>query len=221
MANSVQNLGTNKAGTCPHGAAFGACPICSGMGGGSTRMGERPQKAGEWSYHHCVMIGNLMKARDARIEAHEQNLQKHAEMIKAFEQSLINTANKFADFAAKVQNNIIMKPVALVINKLIVPALRAFANIPNIITTVKEKFIDIQDKLNAIFGEAKAFVQKKISELVSVVKSKFTDLFKIFKRNNTKDDETKIDEDKKIFRLKTFLQKILRKDKKGKNDSEN
>ena len=221
MANSVQGITTNKSGTCPHGAAPGACPICSNMGGGSSRMGERPQKAGEWSYHHCAMIGNLMKAREARIEAHEQNLQRHAELLKAFEQNIMNIANKIAEFGTKIQNNILLKPVALVVNKIILPAIRAVANIPNIITTIKEKFIDIQDKLNAVFGEAKAFIQKKISELIGSIKSKFENLFKIFKRNNTKDDETKIDEDKKIFRLKTFLQKILRKNKEKEDDTKN
>ena len=50
------------------------------------------------------------------------------------------------------------------------------------------------------------------------VKTKFEGLFKVFKRNNTKDDETKIDEDKKIFNLKKFIQKIWKKEK---DDREN
>ena len=41
---------------------------------------------------------------------------------------------------------------------------------------------------------------------------------KIFKRNNTRDDDTKIDEDKKIFNLKTILHKIMRKKQ---DDTEN
>ena len=220
MANSVQGVNVNKAGTCPHGASPSACPICSGMGGGGMRAGERPQKAGEMSYHECAMIGAMMRAREAAQKEHEQTLLHRAEALKNFEQSLINTAQKIAEFGSKLNNFILTKPIALVVNNIAVPLLKAIANLPNFISNIgekfallKEKFIDIQDKLNAIFGEAKAFVEKKVSELVSSIKSKLEGLFKIFKRNNTKDDETKIDEDKKIFRLKTFIQKIIRKNK--------
>ena len=83
---------------------------------------------------------------------------------------------------------------------------------------LKQKIVDIQDKLNAIFGEAKAFVEKKVSEFVSVIKSKFEGLFKIFKKENAKDEDTKIDEDKKIFNLKTLIHKLR---KKKKDDTEN
>ena len=221
MSNAVQSVNVNKAGTCPHGVAPGACPICSGMGGGGGRVGERPQKAGEMSYHECAMIGAMMRAREAAQKEHEQTLLHRAEALKNFEQSLINFAQKMADLGVKLNNFILTKPIALIVNNITVPILRVIANLPNIIQSIgekfvqiKEKLIDIQDKLNAIFGEAKAFVEKKISELVSNIKSKLETLFKIFKRNNTKDDETKIDEDKKVFRLKTWVQKILKRQKK-------
>lgn len=224
MANAIQSSNINKAGTCPHGVAPGACPICSGMGGGG-RVGERPQKAGEMSYHECAMIGAMMRAREAAQKEHEQTLLHRAEALKAFEQNLINTAQKMADLGAKFRNNILLKPVTVIINNIVVPILKAIANLPNFIASIntkfaqiKEKLIDIQDKLNAIFGEAKAFVEKKVSELISTIKSKLKSLFKIFKRNNTKDDETKIDEDKKVFRLKTWINKILRKEKDDTKD---
>ncbi len=225
MANAVQGTNINKAGTCPHGVAPGACPICSGMGGGGgLRPGERPQKAGEMSYHECAMIGAMMRAREAQQKLHEQTLLQRAEALRAFEQKLISMAQKMADFSTGIQKILPLKPVAILINNIAVPVIKTIANLPNIISNmsekisqIKEKFIDIMDKLTAIFGEAKAFIEKKVSELISVVKSKFESLFKIFKRNNTKDDETKIDEDKKLFRLKTFINKILGK----KDDTEN
>ena len=225
MTNAVQGANINKAGTCPHGVSPGACPICSNMGGGGLRAGERPQKAGEMSYHECAMIGAMMRAREAAQKAHEQTLLHRAEALRTFEQNLINMAQKMAEFSANIQKFLPLKPVAFVLNNIAVPILRSIANLPNLISAIgekiaqfKEKIIDIQDKLNAIFGEAKTFVEKKVSELVSSIKSKFDGLFKVFKRNKSKDDETKIDEDKKIFRLKTFLQKILGKKQ---NDSEN
>ena len=177
------------------------------------------------SYHECAMIGAMMRAREAQQKLHEQTLAHRAEALRAFEQNMINMAQKMADFAAKLNNSVITKPLALIVNKIAVPIMKAISNLPNIalkiadkIAQIKEKFIDIQDKLNAVFGEAKAFIEKKVSELISNIKSKLKGLFKIFKRNNTKDDETKIDEDKKVFRLKTWIQKILNRDK-NKDDS--
>ena len=170
------------------------------------------------SYHECAMIGAMMRAREAAQKEHEQSIAHRLEALKTFQQNII----QFAEKLAILQKNMpfILKPIAVVINVIFLPIVGLVKNIPNIINNIqeklallKEKFIDIQDKLNAIFGEAKAFFDKKVSELVSGIKSKLELLFKVFRRNNTKDDETKIDEDKKIFRLKTFIQKILRKKK--------
>lgn len=204
-----------NAGLCPHGLPPSACPICSGMGGGgSTRVGERAQKSGEMSYHQCAMIGAMMKARAQRLEAHENNLKAHAEAVLKFQQGLEKLAEKLMAFTNQVSNVFIFKPVLPIIRNIVVPIINTIKNIPNIANQIKQKFIDIQDKLNAIFGEAKAFVEKKISEFVSVVKSKFEGLFKIFKKENAKDDDTKIDDDKKIFNLKTIIHKILKRKKK-------
>ena len=219
MSNSVQNVNTIKPGTCPHGCAPGACPICSNMGGGSLRAGERVQKPGEMSYHECAMIGAMMKARAAQQRTHEHNLQSRAEALKEFEQKLVQISNNLSQFISKISQNFALKPVALVLNITIRPVLFIAKNIIGTINSIISKLsqlkIDIQDKLNAIFGETKAFIEKKVSELVSSIKSKFEGLFKIFRRNKTRDDDTKIDEDKKIFRLKTFINRILRKNKDG------
>ena len=231
MAGISAGAGKVNTGTCPHGMSPSACPICSGMGGGGgSRMGERPQKAGEWSYHQCAMIGAMMKAREQRIETHEKNLLNHAQQLLAFQQNLDKMAQKMLEFANKISSSFIFKPVAYTINtivggiKFISRSLNAILNfVSNIgekLSQIKQKLVDIQDKLNAIFGEAKAFVEKKVSELVNNIKSKFEGLFKIFKRNNTKDDDTKIDEDKKIFNLKTILHKIIRRKKKDDTESQ-
>ena len=223
MSTNVQSISSIKSGTCPHGMAPGTCPICSGMGGGgSSRVGERPQKAGEMSYHQCAMIGAMMRAREQRIENHEKNLLQHAENILKFQQNMESLAQKMLAFSNRISNTFILKPFAYTITNIVVGATKSIAAILNIISTItdklaqiKQKLVDIQDKLNAIFGEAKAFVEKKVSELISSIKSKLEGLFKIFKRNNTRDDDTKIDEDKKIFNLKTILHKIMRKKQDG------
>ena len=233
MSTNIQSVSGIKSGTCPHGMAPGACPICSGMGGGgSMRVGERPQKAGEMSYHECAMIGAMMRARAQRLEAHEKNLKLHALNVIQFQQNLDKMIQKMNAFVNQISNSFILKPVAYTIN-IIVAGLnilnKGITTIKNVILSVsdklsqfKQKFVDIQDKLNAIFGEAKLFLEKKISELVSTVKSKFDGIFKVFNKENTQDEDTKTDEDKKIFNLKTILHKIKRKikdDTKGKSGS--
>lgn len=230
LTNAIQQVNNTSAGLCPHGLPPAACPICSKMmGGGGGRAGERPQKAGEMSYHQCAMIGAMMRAREARLEAHEKNLQTRAEQLIQFQQNLEKMSQKLLAFVNQISNSFIFKPVAYTISNIVVnganaivkgitAVLNVISNITEKLSQFKQKIVDIQDKLNAIFGEAKAFVEKKISELVSVVKTKFGELFKIFKKENARDDDTKVDEDKKIFNLKTILHKIMRKKK---NDSEN
>ncbi len=220
MSNPVQNVNKVNSGTCPHGLAPGACPVCSKMGGGGGRVGERPQKPGEMSYHQCAMIGAMMRAREQRLEAHEQNLEKHMEALKNFENTMAKLAANMQEFAQRISNNILLKPAAFVIKNIALPVVNFVRNLPlaaanfaEKFVALKEKLVDITDKLNAIFGEAKAFVEKKVSELVSALKSKFEGLFKVFKRNNTDDEDTKIDDDKRIFNLKTILHKLRRKKK--------
>ncbi len=219
MSNSIQNVNKVNAGTCPHGCAPSACPICSGMGGGGgLRAGERIKKPGELSYHECAMIGAMMKARAEADKQHENNIAKHALNVKEFEVQLQNMSARLAEIVSQMSSNPILKPVTAFIQGIIIPALNIVKTVTQSIQNISNKIsqlkIDIQDKLNAIFGELKAFINKKVSEFVSVIKNKL--IFKIFKRNNTKDDETKIDEDKKLFRLKTFISKLL----KRKDDTE-
>ena len=168
-------------------------------------------------YAWCSYEGKSIKNKKS-----QQNLLNHAEAIKNFEQKIENFAQKIAEFSAQISKNLLLKPLAFVLKNIAVPLLNGIKNIPStinkILNTLSQIKTDIQDKLNAIFGEAKAFMQKKASEIVSSLKSKFEGLFKIFKRNKTKDDETKIDEDKKILRLKKFISKIW---KKKENDTKN
>ena len=231
MSTQVPNVNKVSSGLCPHGLPPSACPICSNMGGGgSTRVGERPQKAGEMSYHQCAMIGNMMRARELADKRHVQYLEQHAENLKAFEATMTKVSESMLEFAKQISSNLLLKPIAFTIQNIAVPIVNFIKSFPQItanfitnitekLNIIKEKFVDIMDKLTAVFGEAKAFIEKKISELISTIKSKFEGLFKIFKKHNAEDDDTKIDDDKKIFNLKTILHKISRK-LKHKKDKE-
>ena len=116
--------------------------------------------------------------------------------------------------------NIITKPVAFIAQYFVLPVFSFIQNIPRLVQGFQNLKFDIQDKLNAVFGEMKNFIQKKISDLVTMIKSKFEGLFKILKKHNAEDDDTKIDDDKKIFNLKNILQKLVRK-KKDDDNSQN
>lgn len=228
MSNVVQNVNKVNAGTCPHGLAPGACPVCSKMGGGGGRAGERPQKPGEMSYHQCAMIGAMMRARAHRIEQHENNLEKRFEAMKNFEVAMAKLSENLQMFAQKISTKLFLKPLSFVIINAALPVVNFIKNLPlvaanltEIYGTVKDKFFDITDKLNAIFGEAKAFIEKKVSDAMNVLKIKLERLFKIFKRSNTDDEDTNFDDDKKIFNLRTILHKIRRKKKKDECSSEN
>ena len=219
LATQVPNVNKTSAGLCPHGLPPSACPICSKMaGGGGLRAGERPQKAGEMSYHECVMIGNMMRARELAEKRHALNLERQAEALKAFENTMAKLSANLQKFVQHMGQNLITKPIAFVVQSLALPIVNFVQNIPKFIQRFQNLKFEIQDKLNAIFGEVKNFIQKKIADLVSTIKSKFEGLFKILKKHNAEDDDTKIDDDKKIFNLKNILRKIIRK-KKEKDDS--
>ena len=62
---SVQMINPNiKTGCCPHGLPLGACPICSGMGGGIKKE-VTVQKKSDELLNECVdeqiYIGNMIK----------------------------------------------------------------------------------------------------------------------------------------------------------------
>ena len=100
MSTQITNVNKVNAGLCPHGLPPGACPICSKMGGGgSLRVGERAQKAGEMSYHQCAMIGNMMRARELAEKRQAQSLEKHAEALKAFETAMQRISNNLQNFS--------------------------------------------------------------------------------------------------------------------------
>ena len=174
------------------------------------------------TYHECAMIGNMLKARALAQKRHARNQEIRIENLKSFETTLERIAFNMREFAKQMSANVFFKPIAFVVQNIALPIVNFIQKIPQIVQNFKNFKIDIQDKLNAIFGETKNFIKKKITDIVYVLKEKFETLFKIFKKNDTKDDDTKIDDDKKIFNLKTILHKITRK-KKDKNgdDSKN
>ena len=84
----------------------------------------------------------------------------------------------------------------------------------------KEKLTDISDKLNAIFGELKNATEKKISDRLKDFKKKFKSFFGITESEDVDDEEKKIEEEKRIFELKTFIHTLKEKFTNKKEEKE-
>lgn len=213
---SLNTVHTNSAkiGSCPHGLPQGACPICSGMGGTMQRKADFSAKAGEMSWNECAAIGAFLKAqKNARIQR-EQDAQNFANMQRIFQNSLLNTSQRIANFVqifSQKMPTIISKPIGFVLNNFVAKPINFIANIPNIFSNISQKIVDISDKLTAMMGELKNSVEKKISEAFSNLKKKTKSLFSIFKPFNVDNDEKQIDETKKTFKLKTFIHDLYKK----------
>lgn len=214
---AVQSNNSNKIGTCPHGLPQGACPICSGMGGGMKKA-DFSAKPGEMSWNECAAIGAFLKAQKMAKLQREQDAQNFANNVRTFQNAMMNASQKLANIGGFFSQNtpsIIAKPVNFVLNTVLGGIARGIANIPitisNIIQTVQQKLADISDKLTAIIGELKTSIAKKISETFNSLKKKVKSLFSIFKPLNSDNDDKQVDETKKAFKLKTFIHDLYKK----------
>lgn len=217
MVTGVQSNKTGS-GLCPHGLPPSACPICSGGMGGNTKKADFSAKPGEMSWNECAAIGAMMRAAKLRkqmnIKAHENRMQQ----IATFEKTMMNISQKLAQITMTITNNLpvaISKPITLFVNKLLIPMLQILKNIPTnfmkMMENFKQKFIDIQDKLNAIFGELKNAIDKKISDAFKNFKKKIRTLFHVEESAETTEDEKKVEEDKRAFEVKTFIHDLYSK----------
>ncbi|MBR1943605.1 hypothetical protein IJ843_07720 [bacterium] len=215
----VQSANTVGSGQCPHGLPHGACPICSGgMSSASQKKADFSAKPGEMSWNECAAIGAMMRAaklqKQLNAQAHENRLMQ----IAKFETTMMNVSQKLAQLAAVIANSTpsaVAKPVNFILNKVAVPVLNALKNAPvNIMRAmdnIRQKIFDIQDKLNAMFGEFKNSVEKKISDTLANFKKKITMLFQVDETTESTDEEKKVEEDKRAFEVKTFINDLYNK----------
>lgn len=208
-----------KAGTCPHGAPLGACPICNGMGGaGSMKKADHTAKPGEMSWNECAAIGAMLRAQKAAKAQHQQDAVSFAQRVAMFEKNMMNISQKLADISGVFSQNfppIIAKPVSFVLNNIIGGTINLLKNIPaaiqNFAQSISQKFVEISDKLAAVYGEIKAALAKKIGEPLNEFKKKIKSLFSIFSPQDAQNEDKKVDEAKKAFRLKTFIHGLYKK----------
>ena len=210
---STQITGNVRAGTCPHGLPPGACPICSGMGGGGgSRTVER--KPGELTWSQCFAIGQMMKARElAKEEAQAEAL---AQAQKSMAVATAQFAAQMRDLMIKFLPAPVTNALSTVHNNVIMPAVRFIQNtvaaiqttLNNAFNVIKEKAAEIADKLTAMFGELKAAVEKKISDKLRELKKKLFNLFGLSETEN-EEEEKRIEEEKRLFDLKNLKETIF------------
>lgn len=228
MSLTAIQSNNSKIGTCPHGLPQGACPICSGMGGGAKKA-DFSAKPGEMSWNECAAIGAFLKAQKNAKLQRKQDAQNFANNVRTFQNALMNASQKLANIGIFFANStpaIIAKPINFVLQTVLGGTLKGIANIPttisNLVQTVQQKLADISDKLTAMIGELKASIEKKISESFKNLKKKVKSLFAIFNPQNADNDEKQIDETKKTFELKTFIHDLYKKlTGNEKNDTDN
>lgn len=205
--------------TCPHGLPHGACPICSGgMGGASQKKADFSAKPGEMSWNECAAIGAMMRAAKLQKELNAQAQENRMMQIAQFETTMMNVSQKLAQLAAVISNNMpaaIAKPAAFVLNKVLIPVLNMLKNIPQNLArafdAMRQKVFDIQDKLNAMFGELKNSIEKKVSETLANFRKKVQLLFQVEESTHTTDEEKEIEEEKRTFEVKTFINDLYNK----------
>lgn len=217
-----------KIGTCPHGLPQGACPICSGMGGGGGSAKKTDSRAGEMSWDECYAVWQQMirakeMAQRKKELAQNQNIQAPISFASKFAngaEKIANLIQKLTNFSKSQDNlpKIIAKPLAIAA-KIAIPVLNLIKNVAIIankaLNFIQTKFTDISDKLNAIFGELKNSIEEKISERFKNAKKKFKSIFGIYEPEYVDDDEKKIEEAKKQTKLKTLLHNIKEKFKRN------
>lgn len=208
-----------KAGTCPHGMPLGACPLCNGMAGGnSTSKRDIPRNAGEMTYNQCAAIGAMLRAQKAAKLSAKQAQQSHEQALIDFQKNITNTHQRLMNFAAFMDKNfpkIISTPINFLAINIAGNVLNFVKNMPvilgNFIQNFSQKFVDISDKIAAIYGEIELATQEKLANFISDFKKKFKFKFFVFGTGEAEDEEKKIEEEKRTFELKTFIHKLYKK----------
>lgn len=202
-----------KAGTCPHGLPLGACPICNGMGGGGGGSGSSKKTTKpEMSWSECYVMWQQMQK--AKQNPQHQNEAIQAQMISQFKlqvsldnmaQSVTNLTKKLTAFIQKSRDSSQSTPTiaSKLLNlsaSLAVAGLNVLKNAmtaaQKVINFVQEKLADISDKLNAVFGELKNAIEKKISDRLKDFKKKIKSLFEIFNVKELEEEAGKKDEER-------------------------
>lgn len=228
MSTSITNPTSNRTGLCPHGLVPSACPICSGGGmGGAAKtrdsVMEKSIRSNEWSWIKCYAAGLALKAKDARIENAKTVFERQIEFAKLLNKTIQEIADKIKNAIQNIENNIpksIFTFLNFIANNIIFPLLNLAVQIPKLI----EKFalfqqllgnflLNVSEKLAALFGDLKNFIDKKLTENI---KRQAKKIF-LFFMSNMEEENYKNDETLSIFKsreIKKYLINVVNKIRK-------
>ncbi len=222
---------SKNAGLCPHGFPNGACPLCSGMGGGGSattrNMRRRP---GEMTYNECYAIWQMMKAAKLQNDKMEKLQQLgQAENSNRLNNLNINSAGKNI-FQRILSTNFVQSGISI-LNNLGKNIIKFTNNITNfvvqgfntIVSSVKNFIADISGKIALFFGEEKQALEDNLKKAVKIIKEKFISLFGFINKSNREEETEEIvkKEEKRIFSLRQIRQKLrLLKEKQENADKQ-
>lgn len=239
---TVSPISPNNVSTCPHGAPFGACPICSGMGGGSVKQKRPEPPKNEMSYAECYAVWMRMKAADRREAQNEANLQRQIETLENAKRVLNQITEKLLNVLNKIENMLPSPVNALfntVVNNILKPVMNIIANFPNFVAGINKFIQNIQreiyivaEKLAGVFGEIKNFIRENISKTFKRFTKKVYKILNLFGLFGEDGEENNFEEDNKAFAeiqafktkdivsIKEFLLKLRNVERKPKDDSD-
>ena len=225
--SGISTVQTNKMATCPHGLPMGACPICNGMGGGSTaKKIDEPRRPGEMTYQECYAQWKQMQRAEAQKQQELEVMLKNAQIADKIQKQLAQITNKLSDILARIEASLpkpISKTFNAIANNVIKPVLNLIKDIPKIINqiqiiaeNVKNVIQQVSEKLTAIMGEVQNFIEKSISQSVKALKKRFRKILSIFGLDEEeKETDEKIKDEIKVFKefeiekLKEAIRKLL------------
>lgn len=200
MSQPLAGLNT-RIGTCPHGLPMGACPICSGGGGGSSKPMDNVRKPGEMSWSQCFAAGQLMKQAEARAEAKLQSPLNNILLAERLSRSISNYTNNVQQLISILRNTLppaMAKTLDILNQVIITPFLNLLAKIPKVIQAfqnamenIRNSLLNVAEKLTAFFGEIKNFVNKKISDFTKKATKKLFAFFSLTGMDDEEDTETR------------------------------
>ena len=216
MVTAIQTPSVG-AGLCPHGLPYSACPVCSKMMGGASKVqtADFSAKPGEMSWNECAAIGAFLKSlRNARM-ARDNDYQQHLVSIIQFQNNMEKMSKNLQVFIQNMSQSALAKPLVFVAQNVLLPVVNIIKDIPvkflQTTANLAQKVFDISDKLAAIYGELKAAIDKKISDFSNRVKKKIVSLFEIFKSDNMGSDDERIEDyERYLNKVKTLLDDVKR-----------
>ena len=227
LHNSAHN--TRIAGQCPHGMPQGACPICSGGGGGGgAKMKNSPATkppSNEWTYAKCVAEGRRIQARKDNLEASKARFKEDLTFGQKFAKQIQTVADKIQATIQNIQNPTLRAMAQIAQNAIIRPVLTVLNQIPKIVNFIADTAQNLNrmlqsagEKVIALFGDLKNFLDRKIETLKKSAKK----ILLIFSFNMDNENYNN-DETLAIFKareIKKFIVKIFRKAQKNDDNRE-